>query len=556
MSARYAVDVDSLDALDLASPIHSKLGSVARTRTGTLVWTLVCAGWLAFIWLWQPAYLTLTVDDSFYVFRTAENIAAGHGVTFDQINPTNGFHPLWMAVAVPLSAAGGGDPSRTARVALSVEVLMLGLAIFLLAKARDREGGGSAIPWVAALTLTSFYSAKALFNGLESALQVLVIAGALAVWLRSWRREACSLPMAWALGALGGLALLARLDAVFFALALCAMPVVWPSAAERALPATRRWRWTLTALFAMGLVVAPYFLYNLASFGHLMPVSGAIKSEHPFPRPLPIKLGLTLASLGAVIAIGWWGRRRSDHDRVAGFARFVFPLAAYVGIETAYNAWVRGVIVPEIWYLAPHLLLAILVVAQTFAWSRDHHRLGRVLATVAIGFAVSNALAWNIRLDPATYSSYLGARNAGEWLRHHTAPDDVIAGWDCGIAAAHSGRRFMNLDGLINSWQFKERYMDRGRVYEFLTQAHPADYVCQFVTLESFDGRSVGGVDFTRRGWNVVYEGREVFRSVLSPWRTRTDVYLVLTRRPGGVPFDAVARRLASSEPLAHLNTD
>lgn len=553
MSARIAVDLPALDAL--AFPLESveRARRASRSRVATLVWSLMCLGWVAFIWLWQPAYLTLTVDDSFYVFRTAENIAAGRGVTFDQINPTNGFHPLWMVVAVPLAIAGGGDPSRTARIALTLGVILLWLAVRMLARARDTDGGGHAIPWVAALTMTSFYSAKALFNGLESALQVVVIAGALVVWQRGARNGTPSPRTAAAIGALGGLALLARLDAVFFALTLSAMPLLWPSARERAMPVRDRLRWTLTAVLVMAAVVAPYFAWNQLTFGHLMPVSGAIKSEHPIPRPFPLKLGLTLASLGGVLAIGLWGRSRSDRDRVAAFARFAFPLAAYVGVETAYNAWVRGVVVPEIWYLAPHLLLAILLVAQTFAWSRDHRRLGRVLALTAAAFAVSNALAWAVRVDPSTYSNYLGARNAGEWLRAHTDPGDVIAGWDCGIAAAHSRRRFMNLDGLINSWQYKQDYMDRDRTYEFITRARPVDYVCQFVTLERFDGRHVGTVDFTRRGWNVVYQEREVFRSILSPWRTRTDVFLVLTQRPEGIPFDRVARRLTEG-PLASIH--
>ena len=41
-------------------------------------------------------------DDAFYYFVPARNIAKGAGVTFDGITSTNGFHPLWMAVSVPV----------------------------------------------------------------------------------------------------------------------------------------------------------------------------------------------------------------------------------------------------------------------------------------------------------------------------------------------------------------------------------------------------------------------------------------------------------------------
>ncbi|MDO9122169.1 MAG: hypothetical protein Q7U31_10310, partial [Anaerolineaceae bacterium] len=39
-------------------------------------------------------------DDAFYYYKVAQNVLAGHGFTFDQINLTNGFHPLWMVVCL------------------------------------------------------------------------------------------------------------------------------------------------------------------------------------------------------------------------------------------------------------------------------------------------------------------------------------------------------------------------------------------------------------------------------------------------------------------------
>ncbi len=41
-------------------------------------------------------------DDVFYYFKTAQNIAAGKGVTFDGISQSNGFHPLWMLICIPV----------------------------------------------------------------------------------------------------------------------------------------------------------------------------------------------------------------------------------------------------------------------------------------------------------------------------------------------------------------------------------------------------------------------------------------------------------------------
>ena len=43
-------------------------------------------------------------DDAFYYFKTAQNVSEGFGFTFDRINLTNGFHPLWEFICIPIFA--------------------------------------------------------------------------------------------------------------------------------------------------------------------------------------------------------------------------------------------------------------------------------------------------------------------------------------------------------------------------------------------------------------------------------------------------------------------
>src|SRR5215471_14491586 len=71
--------------------------------------------WVVIVVVWRDAPFALTFDDAFYYFGIARNVALGHGSTFDGINPTNGYHPLWMLVAVPFFKAGldGTDAARS-----------------------------------------------------------------------------------------------------------------------------------------------------------------------------------------------------------------------------------------------------------------------------------------------------------------------------------------------------------------------------------------------------------------------------------------------------------
>ncbi len=61
-----------------------------------------------------------TRDDAYYYFKVAQNIAEGMGSTFDGINPTNGYHPLWMVVCVPIFALARFDLILPLRILVMV----------------------------------------------------------------------------------------------------------------------------------------------------------------------------------------------------------------------------------------------------------------------------------------------------------------------------------------------------------------------------------------------------------------------------------------------------
>lgn len=68
-------------------------------------------------------------DDAFYYFKVAQNIAEGLGSTFDGINLTNGYHPLWMIICIPIFALARFD------LVLPLRVLLMVMAVFNAATA-------------------------------------------------------------------------------------------------------------------------------------------------------------------------------------------------------------------------------------------------------------------------------------------------------------------------------------------------------------------------------------------------------------------------------------
>lgn len=71
-------------------------------------------------------------DDAYYYFKVAQNISEGRGSTFDGINPTNGYHPLWTLVCVPIFALARFDLILPLRVLLVVMAAFSVIASILL----------------------------------------------------------------------------------------------------------------------------------------------------------------------------------------------------------------------------------------------------------------------------------------------------------------------------------------------------------------------------------------------------------------------------------------
>ena len=59
-------------------------------------------------------------DDAYYYFKVAQNISQGLGSTFDGINLTNGYHPLWMLICIPIFALARFDLILPLRILLMV----------------------------------------------------------------------------------------------------------------------------------------------------------------------------------------------------------------------------------------------------------------------------------------------------------------------------------------------------------------------------------------------------------------------------------------------------
>jgi hypothetical protein len=423
-------------------------------------------------------------DDASYYMTIARNIASGTGVTFDGIHKTNGFHPLWLLMLVPLFLLHK-TPETMIRLVALLQTILLSLAYVVFLRAQVRlfafpTAALSAVLFVPLVFLPSI-------NGMETAVLVLalvVLYGYGAHISQSefdWRR-------ATLLGVIVGFVLLARLDMIVIPLVLLGYGVRYVLARETRYRAIAM---IAVCVLATSVVVAPYVVFNYCKFGTVVPISAALKSSFPHVAlsedtlPRVVSMGIVnLLCTALALARALWS--------VAGIAPAQHrPDNQYYGTATTVFAWA----------IALHFLLNVLFMKTgTFAWYYIPYRLfGVVLTTGFLDLALRSTalvekpaqygitaaiLCVGVVVRDQTHDTF--PRNgdwhtpvygAAVWAREHTASNAIFAMSDCGHFAFFSMRRVINLDGLVNNMDFQRtlaqrqlgRYLRENQV-DFLVQ--------------------------------------------------------------------------------------
>ena len=450
----------------------------------------------------------LFYDDAYYYLGVARSLAAGIGSTFDRLHATNGYHPLWCGMLVPIFTVVR-DSGQALRAAGALWFALAALAPIALWRAlRPRTGAAGAVAAAALFALQPWVGqGLGRPNGLETPLYALMIALFLAAYERVTGSAGArpAFRRVLGLGLLLGLVVLARLDAGLLAVAAAI------AIAVRASRAGTRAAMADAALLAAGaaLVVVPFFAWSQARFGHPMPVSGRVVSLqaareraelggptsaafarrrayyavqeipgsllHAALRGVPGEArlargeGAAAAALvaAALLAAGAIVVRRrrgpTASDALALLALFVLlHYATY-----ALWLWTAGEEEYRRYYFMPEWMLVAAAAGALAGPALERAPRGRVvgmlLATVLIA-----ALAWHLYVQSDAALARLPSeegrvadRHIYGWVKENLPERTVLGARDAGKLGYFSGRPVVNLDGLINDREFFEALRDR-----------------------------------------------------------------------------------------------
>ena len=432
---------------------------------------LVIAGLILFAPM-RDVVLRFVHDDAFYYFGVARGWRRYGFPTFDGIDATNGYHPLWqwLLVAVPGARA---DPAAFARAGAASGVLFFGVGTWLIARRLGREAnpfGALAYAWVAGtLLLATIY-------GMESPLAALLLA--VAIFAAPHHLDDWTLSRALACGAATSLLFLARLDALPWLVALDGVLVAI------ALGSRRRQIFALVGLIgAVQLaVVAGYFLSNRLIWGHLLSISAALKAARAplfslaVPRSLLFLLAIGVAGLGLVPLTEFLrALRHGRSDRASELATPAWLALANLAYLAAIAA--KGDRETYNWYFTLTVfsgayLLPVCLEHYGVVWTGLSRRtLARWTLGACLVFLVISA-----RSKMTSPSFFVGAYDKALTLASFPENSLVLAATDCGILGYFSRQRVINLDGLTNSWDFQQALAD-DRVAGWLTDRGVNAYV-------------------------------------------------------------------------------
>jgi hypothetical protein len=201
-------------------------------------------------------------------------------VVFNQGVPTNGFHPLYAILLIPifelLSSFGTNAPVYASLILLSTVTVLTAIPIFGIGKELHSETAGllTAFFW-----LFNPYILFVSLSGLETPLQTLFISILLWYILVRVDRGAPTHKQTTVVGGLIALAFLSRMDSVLLGIGIflaLTLRAVWE---KRGLVDKKEIFSLIAPIISGGLVasllVSPWILWNLLVVGRLTPVSGA-----------------------------------------------------------------------------------------------------------------------------------------------------------------------------------------------------------------------------------------------------------------------------------------
>ena len=419
------------------------------------------------VWFFLPIkYLIhFTSDDSYFYLKTAWNFSKGMGSTFDGINLTNGYHPLWFLVLSAyysiLNLFGNLSPELILKFTFLITAFINLISIYLIysiLKKIDfvKPTTSIFIFYLLIIPFTLFY-----LIGLETQIFLVIY---LSLIFLLYKDEENNKRSDLLVGILCGLLFLSRID---FGLLLSASFII------RDLIRTK-FRQNFLSLIIFLSFVLIYLIINKIYFGTFSSISSYykfsfdVKSNLKFlPLPFSNPIDFSMLFIFIVSGIIYWSFKSKVIDRKSEIIK-VFEISYIVSllfllIQIFLNR--QGL---REWYYSFPIFIAFTLLVTVI----DRKRILDLFVFLStLMFVVYFTI---FRMN---YYNHDSAYEFSKKVNALVKKDETIFQIDySGLISFFSDRKIVNGDGLINSYDYYE-LLKQGRLFNYLDELNPEYFI-------------------------------------------------------------------------------
>jgi hypothetical protein len=432
-----------------------------------LILILIAGLFIRLLISWQDVTLLverIVLDDSFYGYKIAMNIASGNGLTYNGIDTTNGFQPLWVFIITPVFLFIK-NIYLAVNVILTIETILDLVNIFLIYKlARllfdERVALLSSLIW-ALNPLVMFQT----LCGVDVTIYVIFVLASVYFYYKNCKRMGKNELVI--LGVLLGMTILSRMDGIFL-LSVIAIHMFWKVRKNKI-------KKILCLASVSFLVTLPWFAWSFLEFGTILQSSGiasyysshGITPYYDLTQPTSIQDTLVMTAESFVRAFGSLAHQLGVVDfnvnavtilllsffvltffwSARHWKKMLIPIVFSALLILFYAGYLWGI---QIRYMTAIIPFLTIMIAAGFYEKINKTRLKIsftfFLTLVIILILFNGVQQWERGYFVWQKELYKDAI----WVSENTPEDAVVGGFASGISLYFSNRTLINLDGVLN----------------------------------------------------------------------------------------------------------
>jgi 4-amino-4-deoxy-L-arabinose transferase-like glycosyltransferase len=471
---------------------------------------------------WQPVPTLIekiVLDDSFYGYAIAQHMAAG-SLTYNGIDVTNGFQPLWIFLIAPVYLITS-NIYLAVNMILTIETILdalIVLLIFMLSKKIFDERTALLAAFVWAINpLTMFQT----LGGIDVTLYIVMILATLTYYLNI--KDKLTMKNLAGLGILLGLTFLARGDGIFLFLVITAHMFY----THRKKLAIRKFALYLAVTL---LVVAPWLAWSYLNFGTIQQSSQIANYDagHGIVPYYDLKQPTTLSENAAAIGenvirtVGALSNQLGIVDYNLNLITLIFalfygillinslkfwrkmtlPIAFSLLLIVFYAAYLWGIQIRYTTAVVPFLVMMASASFFDLAYSRLGSKSLVIILLISLLFLSNGLTQW----DRGYFSWQREIYNDALWIGSNTPKDAIVGGFASGIPIYFSNRTMINLDGVLN-YKALDAILNRS-MYSYMKSRNISYWVeSSYHNQTAIEEYQNGTFDILRENqWHAVFE--------------------------------------------------